>query len=83
MIVKIFPVTHAGVLLRQVFMEEPLKISFNGAPSTAVDGFKEQLGVVLTYGDYTAQASTHILVLIGVTLLFFALAVWNVSRKKS
>lgn len=83
MIVKIFPVTHAGVLFRQVFMEEPLKISFDGAPSAAVDGFKEELGVVLTYGDFTAQGSTHILVLVGVTILFFALAVWNVSRKKS
>ena len=81
-IVKLFPITHAGVLFRQVFMEEPLHISFDGAPSTAIDGFKEELGVVLTFGDYTAQASTHIIVLIGVTLLFFALAVWKISRKK-
>ena len=81
-IVKLFPITHAGVLFRQVFMEEPLHISFDGVPSTVVDGFKEELGVVLTFGDYTAQASTHIIVLIGVTLLFFALAVWKISRKK-
>lgn len=83
LIVKIFPITHAGVLFRQVFMEEPLQTSFEGAPSTVIDGFQEELGVVLTFGDYTAQASTHILVLIGVTLLFFALAVWKISRKKS
>ena len=83
LIVKIFPVTHAGVLFRQVFMEEPLGISFAGAPASAADGFKEELGVVLTYGDYTAQTGTHILILIAVTILFFALAVWNVSRKKS
>ena len=82
-IVKIFPVTHAGVLFRQVFMEEPLGISFAGAPGSATDGFKEELGVVLTYGDYTAQTGTHILILIAVAILFFALAVWNVSRKKS
>ena len=81
-IVKLFPITHAGVLFRQVFMEEPLQTSFNGLPSTVVDEFKEELGVVLTFGDYTAQASTHIIVLIGVTLLFFALAVWKISRKK-
>ncbi|MGN1400985.1 MAG: ABC transporter permease [Bacillus sp. (in: firmicutes)] len=83
LVVKIFPVTHAGVLFRQVFMAEPLQTSFGNAPANVTDGFKEELGVVLTLGDHTLQASSHILVLIGVTVLFFGLAVWNISRKKS
>lgn len=83
LVVKIFPVTHAGVLFRQVFMDAPLQTAFGDLPAKAGETFKEELGVVLTFGDHTLQASTHILVLLGVTLLFFALAVWNISCKKS
>lgn len=83
LVIKIFPVTHAGVLFRQVFMEEPLKTAFGPLPAKAGETFREDLGIVLTFGDYSLQASTHILVLLGATCLFFALAVWNISRKKS
>jgi hypothetical protein len=40
------------------------------------------MGITYTYGEYTATATTHILVLVGTTLLFFCLALLNVSRKK-
>lgn len=83
LVVKIFPVTHAGVLFRQVFMEEPLETAFGHLPETVGESFKEELGVIIKFGDEALQAGTHILVLIGVTLLFFGLAVWNISRKKS
>ncbi|WP_455660969.1 ABC transporter permease [Pradoshia sp.] len=82
LIIKIFPVTHAGVLFRQVFMEEPLETAFGNFPADVGDSFKEELGVTLEFGNQTLQAGTHILVLVGVTILFFTLAVWNISRKK-
>jgi multidrug/hemolysin transport system permease protein len=82
-IVKIFPVTHAGVLFRQVFMAEPLETAFGDLPANVGDSFKEELGIILRFGDQTLQAGTHILVLVGVTIIFFGLAVWNISRKKS
>ena len=83
LIVKIFPVTHAGVLFRQVFMSEPLETAFSDLPANAGASFKEELGIILKFGDQTFQASGHILVLVGVTVIFFGLAVWNISRKKS
>ena len=83
LIVKIFPVTHAGVLFRQVFMNEPLETAFGDLPANAGASFREELGIILKFGDQTFQAGGHILVLVGVTVIFFGLAVWNISRKKS
>jgi len=83
LVVKIFPVTHAGVLFRQVFMSEPLETAFGDLPANAGASFKEELGIILKFGDQTFQAGGHILVLVGVTVIFFGLAVWNISRKKS
>lgn len=83
LVVKIFPVTHAGVLFRQVFMSEPLETAFGDLPANAGASFREELGIILNFGDQTFQAGGHILVLVGVTVIFFGLAVWNISRKKS
>lgn len=83
LVVKIFPVSHAGVLFRQVFMEKPLQETFEGIPTEKLADFKDELGVVFHYGDFTAGTGTHLLVLIITTLVFFGLAVWNISRKSS
>jgi multidrug/hemolysin transport system permease protein len=81
-LIKLFPVSHAGALLRQVMMETPISTSFAEIPDQYLSDFKTQMGITYTYGEYTATATTHILVLVGTTLLFFCLALLNVSRKK-
>ncbi|HRL00687.1 MAG TPA: ABC transporter permease, partial [Trichococcus flocculiformis] len=43
-IIKLFPMTYSASLMRQVMMEEPLKISFEGAPVEALDAFKLMMG---------------------------------------
>lgn len=81
-VVKLFPVSHAGALLRQILLEAPMGVSFSGVPEAFTQEFRETLGVVYTYGDWTAGPPAHILVLLGTSILFFLLAWWNVSRKK-
>ena len=80
-IIKIFPVSHAGVLFRQVLMDIPLAASFSGAPSEMLSSFKEEMGVTFNYGGVIASPLTHILVLVATTALFYGLAVLNISRK--
>lgn len=81
-LVKCFPVSHASVLLRQVMMEGQMKITFDGAPAAAAEGFREDMGVVFTYGDVTGTAGLHIVVLIATTVIFFIFAMFNMSRKE-
>lgn len=81
-VVKCFPISHAGALLRQVMMTDTLAASFAGAPQAAVSDFQSLMGVTYTYGGYTMEPWAHLLVLVATALAFFLLAVWNVSRKK-
>lgn len=81
-VIKLFPVSHAAALMRQVMMETPMKLSFTGIPESYLARFKEMVGITYTYGDFTATTITYIMVLIGTAVLFFLLALCNVSRKK-
>jgi multidrug/hemolysin transport system permease protein len=81
-VIKIFPVSHAGVLFRQIMMEDALQRNFALAPTEAIAGFKESMGVVFDYGGYTAPFWLHLAVLAGTAIIFFALAVLKLSMKK-
>ncbi len=81
-VIKLFPVSHSGALMRQVMMNEPMSVSLEGMPESSAAEIKEMLGVTYTYGDYTAEPYVHILVLLGTAILFYVLALLNVKRKK-
>lgn len=81
-IIKCFPVSHAGVLLRQVLMEDALKVSFAGLPAEAVSDFETEMGIVFHYGDSVAAPWVHIAVLLATAAVFFTLAIINMSRKE-
>lgn len=80
--IKLFPVSHAGALIRQVMMENAMSTSFAGIPQNYLTDFQDMMGVTYTYGTFTATTTTHILVLIGTTVIFLGLALLNVSRKR-
>ncbi len=79
--VKLFPAAHGAALFRQVMMEDALAQAFAGAPASVVAEFKRGMGVVFAYGDFTAGTATHLAFLLGSTIVFFALATWNLTRK--
>lgn len=80
--VKVFPVAHAASLFRQVFMAAPMADAFRDAPPQAVANFEESLGVVFYFGDTAVKPLYSILFLIAATVLFYSLAIFNISRKK-
>jgi multidrug/hemolysin transport system permease protein len=82
-VIKIFPPTHAAVLLRQIMMDVPLREVFAGAPPEAVSAFRQQLGVELTFFGRTASPGFSLLFLIITTLVFFGLALVIAKRKKT
>ncbi|MFR6312044.1 ABC transporter permease [Anaerofustis stercorihominis] len=80
-LIKLFPLSHSATLLRQVMMTEPIRISFENAGILRVNEFKESMGIILKFGDYTLTPAMHILILLVVGIIFFILAVLNISRK--
>lgn len=80
-IIKLFPVSHAVLLFRQVLMEEQLSIAFGNAPEQYLTDFNEMMGVTFRFGDYTLTPLVSIIILIITGLLFYSLSIWNLSRK--
>ena len=63
-VIKIFPVSHAALLLRQVMMEAPMQTVFAGAPAEMVEGFQQEMGVLFKMGDTYMTGLTSILILV-------------------
>ena len=80
--IKIFPISHAGALFRQIMMEAPMSIAFKNAPAQAVTGFKQAMGVVFYAGSKELPPIVNILVLVATGIVFYTLAVIRISIKK-
>jgi len=81
-VVKLFPPSHSAVLFRQVMMEEPMAVSFAGAPEAVVTEFKEAMGVIYKMGEYEVSELTSILIIAGIGVIFFFLSLLKLSQKK-
>jgi len=80
--IKIFPISHAAALFRQIMMEVPMSKAFVNAPTQAITGFKQMMGIVFFFGEKELSPLTSILVLIVTGVVFLALTVVNISIKK-
>jgi multidrug/hemolysin transport system permease protein len=81
--IKIFPPSHAASLMRQVMMRLPVEKVFAGAPQKLATDFKQQMGMELTFGNKVIPPSVSILILLATAIVFYLLALWNLSRKKN
>ena len=80
-VIKLFPMTYSASLMRQVMMEEPLKISFAGVPVEGLDAFKLMMGHTIRFGETAVTPFTSILILSGTALLLYGMSILNISRK--
>ncbi|MQY75231.1 MAG: ABC transporter permease [Clostridia bacterium] len=80
--IKIFPISHAAALFRQIMMEVPMSKAFANAPTQAITGFKQTMGIIFFFGDKELSLLTSMLVLIVTGVVFLTLAVVNLSVKK-
>jgi len=81
-VIKCFPVSHAGALFRQVMMQAPMDKVFAGAPAAQLDSFKISMGVIYQFGDQATGPWFSVIVLVATAIVFYLLAMLNVSRKR-
>lgn len=81
MVIKVFPVSHAASLFRQVMMESSMQISFEGIPTDYLQEFREYMGVTFSFGGYEVTPIVSILILLSTMILFFLLSLLNMSHK--
>jgi len=82
-VIRLFPPTHAAVLLRQIMMEVPMSEVFAGAPPEVVRDFNLKLGVELTFFGEPASPVVSLLFLSVTALVFFGLALVIARHKKT
>ncbi len=81
-VIKVFPVSHAASLYRQIMMEAPMSESFANAPAEVVNGFKESMGIIFYFGGEGLTPLTNILVLIATGVFFLTISIVIISIKK-
>lgn len=81
-VVKLFPVTYASSLFRQVFLETPLGEAFGAAPAQELDSFCQLMGITMRFGDTTVSPGASILIMAGTAVLFFGLTVFKLRKGK-
>lgn len=80
--IKLTPIAHTSALLRQIICMEPMKNIFGALPQLNTSGFTQAMGIEFAFGDYVAEPWLHITVLIGSGIIFYALAILSMSRKR-
>ncbi len=80
--IQLFPVSHGALLLRQVMMDAPIKVVFNGASTDTLSAFQQRMGVVYWLGNNAESLWLHIAYMLGTAILFYALALIIASKKR-
>lgn len=80
-VIRLFPISHASSLMRQIMMEVPIAEAMGGAPRAVLDEFNRTLGVVFFFDDKVVTPAVSILVLAITAVVFFGLSTLSFSRK--
>ena len=81
-IIRLFPMSHAASMFRQILADGPLRALFEGAPPEVLEGFRETYGIVFAYGDYTSGFWFSAVVLAVTTVVFYGLSVAVARRQR-
>ncbi|MEQ2528102.1 ABC transporter permease [Robertmurraya yapensis] len=83
MIVKIFPPSHAAMMLREIMMGPAEETVFKGVPETTIEDFQLLMGSLFKMGDFVIQWWHSLLYMLILGILFFLLSMWKMARKTS
>ena len=81
-VIKVFPVSHAAALFRQVLMEDSMQTAFAEIPTSYLKDFKEYMGVTFHFGSYEVLPWLSILILVFTAAVFYGLSILNMSKRR-
>ena len=81
-VIKLFPVSHAAALFRQVLMEDSMQTAFAEIPANYMNEFKEYMGVTFRFGSYEVSPWLSILILVVTAAIFYSLSILNMSKRR-
>lgn len=81
-VMSILPCTHSAALLRQIMTETAIKDGLSGASAEFIEGFKEELGIIIKIGGTKCSTAVHLSFIIGSAVLFYLLSLAHISLEK-
>ena len=82
-LIKLFPMTHAACMFKQIFADGELSALFAAAPPEALQETREMFGVALTFGGFEGGFWFSAVILAATTVVFYgaSLAVMKLRRE--
>lgn len=80
--IKCVPFSYPAILLRRIFMEEPLSQVFAGAPAAAADEYMATFGVKMTVAGRDVNALIVVIVLAATGLVFYLLSALRMRSRR-
>ena len=81
-IVMIIPVSHEAMIMRQIFMDVPEGLYFEGASADIVHQFNVDMGYFFNIGGTDLSVWASLLFLIGTAIVFLLLSSYMISRNR-
>ena len=75
-IIKLFPMSHAASMYRQLLADGELSALFAYAPAETLEGFRQFFGVVFAYEDFVSGFWFSALWLVAATAIFYGLSLF-------
>lgn len=72
-VIAYFPPSHCAALFRNIMMDDVLERTFHTFPAEYLDAFKEQFGLLYTYGNHSTSCLDHIVIIAGMGVVFLLL----------
>lgn len=80
-LIKIIPLSHSALLLRQVMIADSLQQVFGSLPPAIGDSFQQEMGVVFRFGGQAVPTYVSLLIIAGSGVLFYLLSILRFSTK--
>lgn len=81
-IIKIFPMSHAAAIFRNLMMSAAMETAFENAPQEVVQEVKEYLGMFYRFGEIEIGTGESLIIMGVITVVFFTLACMRLSKKR-
>ncbi|MFJ7734888.1 ABC transporter permease [Lysinibacillus sp. NPDC097287] len=80
-LVMYFPISHTTVLLRDAFMQNSITTVFEGAPSSTVEAYKVNYGVIYDINGHLLSSTTSIIIILVSIVVLATLSIMIFKKK--
>lgn len=79
-VIKLFPPAHAVTIMRQLFLEKPMAIAFDGAPAKFINEYKSMYGISMNAFGHETTYLSMVMYLLLMAIVFYVLSAFRIKK---